>query len=142
MRKFRKRSDKDMVIVPGVGPVRDDRVFEGDQYAKFCPSVLEEVVSEGPDTDRFVQPSDVVATRAPAPAPAPASEPPPPPPSAPEVPSEAWSDDADEEAEEVEEEEVPDMSWRKKELIDYAEQLGLDVSGMTKAEILEAIAEE
>lgn len=38
-----------------------------------------------------------------------------------------------------EEEDPPSMDWRKDELVAYAEGRSLDVSGMTKAQILEAI---
>jgi len=36
-------------------------------------------------------------------------------------------------------EDLPSMDWRKGDLVAYAEGTGLSVSGMTKAEILEAL---
>jgi hypothetical protein len=152
-RKFKKRADLGMVFVPGVGHVRNDQVLEGDQWARFCPSLLVEVL----DQDR--EPTVKVKS-----SPPPKAAPPPPPPPAPEPepepePEEPLTDEEvveqlptefddseeapeeDEPEEDEEEEEPPSMSWRKAELVDYAEGLDLNVKGMTKAEILEAIAE-
>jgi len=113
-RRFRKKAGLGIISLPGLPGIGDDVVVEGDEYARFCPAVLEEV---------FDKPAKPAAKKAEAKAP-------PPPP----------------EVEEVEEEEIeveaPNMSWKKAELVEYAEGLNLDVDGLTKAQILEAIEEE
>jgi len=64
-RKFRKRPDLHMVVIPGVGRIRDYQVIEGDAYARYVPHLLEEV----PETP----------SAPPPPPPPPPSAPPPPP---------------------------------------------------------------
>lgn len=44
MRRFKKKPELSFVVIPGVGRVSDDRVLEGDQFAKFAPSILVEVL--------------------------------------------------------------------------------------------------
>lgn len=63
-RKFRKRPELHSCALPGIGVVPEGKILEGDEYAKFCPSLLVEVPE-----------SEVVKVAAPSPPP-----PPPPPP--------------------------------------------------------------
>ena len=72
----------------------------------------------------LVRREDPESTPAPAPTPAPAAD------TAPASDFDTGS--------EVEED-PPDRDWRKTDLMAYAEDKGLDVSGMTKAQILEVI---
>ena len=44
MRRFKKKPELSFVVIPGLGRISDDRVLEGDQYAKFAPSILVEVL--------------------------------------------------------------------------------------------------
>jgi hypothetical protein len=44
MRRFKKKPELGFVVIPGLGRVTGDTVLEGDQYAKFCPSLLVEVL--------------------------------------------------------------------------------------------------
>lgn len=125
-RRFRKKASISGVLsLPGLPGIGNDTIVEGDEYARFCPAVLEEVFD---------------APTAPKPKPAPklAEVKPPPPPPPPPPPK----DEPDEPDEPDEEPEPPNMSWRKDELVEYAEGLGLDVAGLTKAQLLEAIEEE
>ncbi len=111
MGKYRKRADKPVIVIPGVGAVADDRVLEGD-YDRFVPGLLE-VAPEG------------AAVSAPAPAPKKAAS----------VPAPALVPDP-----ETESEDVPDMTWLKSELTEYAESMDLPLDGNeTKQEILDAI---
>jgi hypothetical protein len=119
---FKKKAGLGVVSLPGLPGLGNDTIVEGDEYAKFCPAVLEEV---------FDAPAKPVPK--PAQKPAPATKPPAPLPQPPEP----------EEGDEGEEEpEPPSMGWRKDELVEYAEGLGLTVDGMTKREILAAIEDE
>lgn len=43
-RQFRKREDLHLVIIPGMGRLRPNQILSGDQYAKFVPHLLEEVL--------------------------------------------------------------------------------------------------
>lgn len=43
MRRFQKKPDVTFVFIPGVGRVAEGRVLEGDEFAKFVPSLLVEV---------------------------------------------------------------------------------------------------
>lgn len=83
MRRFQKRPDVTFAIIPGVGRLDGQRILEGDQYAKFAPSLLVEIPA-GPDAAPLTEPKPT------APGPAPMREvrpraptvivPPPPPP--------------------------------------------------------------
>lgn len=106
-RRFRKKAGLGALCLPGVGGIGNDSIVEGDEYARFCPAVLEEVFDEAP--------SKPVAKKVAPPLPPSLDEP---------------------------EDEPPNMDWLKSELAEYAKGLGLDVSGMTKAQILEAIEAE
>lgn len=48
MRRFKKRAKFHMIILPGHGRVSDDRVFEGDEYARYYPALLEELPAKAP----------------------------------------------------------------------------------------------
>lgn len=75
MGRYRKRSDRPVVVIPGVGVVREGQVLDGD-YDRFVPGLLEDVS----DTDVFPIVPEAPALRAVSePPPAPESEPPPPP---------------------------------------------------------------
>jgi len=121
-RRFRKKAGLGALCLPGVGGIGNDSIVEGDEYARFCPAVLEEVFDEAPVVPKPVA-KKVAAT------------PPPPPPPAPPA------DDEEPEGED-EEPEPPNMDWLKSELVEYARGLDLDVDGMTKRQILGAIEEE
>lgn len=45
-RFFRKRADREIVPIPGVGILTDVHVLEGEEFARFCPNLL--VECEGP----------------------------------------------------------------------------------------------
>jgi len=47
--KFRKRADKHVVFIPGAGALRANQILEGEQWAKYCPALLEEVIEEEPE---------------------------------------------------------------------------------------------
>lgn len=113
-RRFKKKAGLGIVSLPGLPGLGNDTVVEGDEYARFCPAILVEVFDEAP--------AKPAAKPAPAPAPAPDPEPEP----------EPEDEDVD----------PPNMGWRKDELVEYAEGLGLDVDDMTKREILKAIEDE
>ena len=120
-RRFKKKASISGVLsLPGLPGLGNDAIVEGDEYARFCPAVLEEVFDEAPEKP--------VAKKA-------AAAPPPPPPPEPD-------DDEPEDGPEEEESEPPNMGWRKDELVEYAEGLGLDVGGLTKREILAEIEAE
>jgi hypothetical protein len=122
-RRFKKKAGIPGVLsLPGLPGIGNDTVVEGDEYARFCPAVLEEVFDEAP-------------AKKPAAKKAAAAPPPPPPPPEP---------DEDEPEDEPEEDdgEPPSMDWLKSELVEYAEGLGLKVDGMTKRQILDAIEAE
>jgi len=121
-RRFKKKASiPGALSLPGLPGLGNDTIVEGDEYARFCPAVLEEVFDEAPAKPAAKKP----AAKKPAP---------PPPPPEPE--DEEPEDDEDDEGE------PPSMDWLKSELVEYAEGLGLNVDGMTKAQILEAIEEE
>jgi hypothetical protein len=72
MRRFKKRPEVGFIVLPGLGRITDNsRIFEGDQFAKFCPSVLVELPAD-----------ELPAPRKSAPPPAVIIPPPPPPPPA------------------------------------------------------------
>lgn len=120
-RKFKMKAGLPGALsLPGLPGVIPGVVVEGDEYARFCPAVLEEVIES-------VSEGAVVASPAvPVLAPEPVS-----------VTPEA-SVVQPEEAEP----EPPNMGWSKAELVEYASGLGLNVEGMTKAQILGAIEKE
>lgn len=62
-RKFRKKSDLVMIFLPGLGRVTHDEVIEGDQYAKYVPSLLVEVEV----ADQAEAPSEAPVAQDPAP---------------------------------------------------------------------------
>ena len=43
MRRFQKRPDVTFAFIPGVGRLGAGQVLEGDEYAKFSPSLLVEI---------------------------------------------------------------------------------------------------
>lgn len=113
-RRFRKKAGLSGALsLPGMPGIGNDTIVEGDEYARFCPAVLEEVF----DTSA---PRPAVAPVVTAPVPEPEPEPEP-------VP------------EPEEEPEAPNMGWSKAELVDYAKVLGIDVQGLSKAQLLNAI---
>lgn len=120
-RRFKKKAGLGVVCLPGLPGIGNDTIVEGDEYARFCPAVLEEVFDVVASPKLASKPEAMTAV-------AKVTSPLPP-------PHEELEDD-DEEVE------PPNMTWRKDELAEYAAGLGLDVSGMTKAQILEAIEEE
>jgi hypothetical protein len=44
-RQFRKREDLHMVILPGLGRIRPDQVLKGEEFARYVPHLLEEVLA-------------------------------------------------------------------------------------------------
>lgn len=48
MRRFRKKPNLSLVIIPPHGRVYDSDILEGDQYAQYAPFMLEELPPEGP----------------------------------------------------------------------------------------------
>lgn len=48
MRRFRKKPNLSLVIIPPHGRVYDNDILEGDHYAQYAPFMLEELPSEGP----------------------------------------------------------------------------------------------
>jgi len=122
MRRYTKKPGLAVCMIPGAGRVRDGQILEGDEFARYCPSVLVEV--EEPDR-RFVQAEDGSAlrtTREDTTVKVPVPEPEP-----------------EEENEPEPEEDAPSMEWRKTALVAYAVAQGIEVDGMTKAEILAAL---
>lgn len=75
-RYFKKNPSMTAVYVPGFGRLMGDTVIEGDQYARFVPSILVEVEAPAPVPAK-APPAPAPPPPAPAPAPAPAPEPPP-----------------------------------------------------------------
>lgn len=149
-RKFRCRSGVAYVVIPGLGKVNRGRVIEGDQYARLCPQLLEEVKASDSPPVRVasvavpVPPPMVVPSRplfvAAASAPVSVFSPAVPSvvPVSPGVDSIVESESDDDSLDEQIDE--PSMVWTKAQLTEYAEVLGVDVEpGMTKAQILEAI---
>jgi hypothetical protein len=43
MRRFQKKPELTLAVIPGVGRVAAGQVLEGDQYARFVPSLLVEI---------------------------------------------------------------------------------------------------
>lgn len=123
-RRFRKKPGLGIVSLPGLAGLGNDTIVEGDEYARFCPVILEEVFDEVP-----------VSAPSPAPKPAPAPAP---------APSSASEDkvaagESVPAAEGEEELEAPSLEWKKVELAAYAGELGIDTAGMTKQQLLDAI---
>lgn len=114
-RRFRRKPGTGIMPLPGLPGIGNDEIVEGDGYAKYCPVVLEEV---------FDKP---VRTKV-APLPDPEPEP------------EAVSG-SDPDPESDEEADPPSMGWRRDDLVDYAEGIGLDSDDKTKRQILAAIEE-
>lgn len=127
-RRFRKKAGIGIVSLPGVAGLGNDTIVEGDEYARFCPVILEEVFDE-------VSAPAPAPTPEPAPAPAPAPAPTP----APEDKAAADEPVPSAEAEGEEELEAPSLEWKKVELAAYAGELGIDTAGMTKQQLLDAI---
>jgi hypothetical protein len=48
-----------MIILPEHGRVADDRVFEGDQYARYSPHLLEELPPKRAETTIAVKPASI-----------------------------------------------------------------------------------
>jgi len=149
-RKFRCRSDMAYVMLAGLGKVSGGRVIEGDQYARLCPQLLEEVKSTDSGFSRETSEIPrVVSVLVSAPVPL-ATGPSPvfvPPLSVPVVvaPSVVEVVSSAEPISELEldaQVEEPSMIWTKAQLTEYAEVLGIYVEpGMTKGQILAAIKE-
>lgn len=119
-RRFKRKEGLGAVSLPGVGGIGNDAVVEGDEYARFCPAVLDEVFEEAPVRGHTATAALVDEPSFMEPAPEPESEP---------VP-ESESDKASE---------PPGMGWRRDELAKYAERLGLEVGDKTKRQILTMI---
>jgi hypothetical protein len=45
--RFRKRADKDLVFLPGVGRVAPGQILEGPEFKQFCPELLERIEDPG-----------------------------------------------------------------------------------------------
>lgn len=138
MAKYKKRSDKNLVVIPGVGPITsDDKILEGDQFDRFCPGLLERV----PD-------NATLSGKDPLPAP----------PKVPvEVEDNAPQDDEEEEQEQNDSEEtgseeetepgntsgVADYSeWAYADLRDEVKKRELVTDGRTKADFVEALTND
>jgi len=122
-RRFRKKAGVGVVLLPGLPGLGNDTAVEGDEYARFCPAILDEV---------FDAPAKPVGKKA-----ASVSKP-----TGHLKEVVVLPDAASFNSPEEDEGEPPNMSWKKAELVEYAKGLGLEVEGMNKAEILEAIEEE
>ena len=46
MRRFVKKPEATFVVIPGVGRINEGRVLEGEDFAKFVPSLLVELLEE------------------------------------------------------------------------------------------------
>jgi hypothetical protein len=44
MRRFKKRDNLNLVVLPGIGRLRNDQVLEGDEWARYCPQCLVEIL--------------------------------------------------------------------------------------------------
>ena len=128
MARYRKRADRALITIPGVGVISDDRVLEGDRFARFCPGLLEQLPAGGPTVP-------------------PASPLPPPP----RMPSEARqvteapvedSDTADVEEDSGSEEAVDYSEWSYGDLRDEVKRRGLTPEGRTKVDLAEALAND
>ena len=129
-RRFKKKAGLGIVSLPGVAGLGNDTIVEGDEYARFCPVILEEVFDEVSASTPAPAPKP---TPKPAPAPAPAPTP------APEDKAATSESVPAAEAEGEEELEAPSLEWKKVELAAYAGELGIDAAGMTKTQLLAAI---
>lgn len=74
MRRFRKKPDVTFVVIPGAGRVNEGMVLEGDEYAKFVPSLLVEIPAApaAPVLTEPVAPKLTPKVTVPPPAPPPA----------------------------------------------------------------------
>jgi hypothetical protein len=113
MRRFKKRSDLAMVFIPGRGRLRDADVLVGDDFARFCPSLLSELPQVEVLTEGLVE----VSSQAVAALPVLSSS----------VEPAALSGP------------LPDKSWSRRALAEFAVELGVKTTGMTKTELLAAI---
>jgi hypothetical protein len=43
MAKYRKRPELYTCVIPGVGVIPDGKILEGEEYAQYCPGLLEKV---------------------------------------------------------------------------------------------------
>lgn len=127
-RRFKKKAGLGIVSLPGVAGLGNDTIVEGDEYARFCPVILEEVFDEVPASKPAPAPKPAVAAAA-APAPTPAPED--------EKPADDVAPAAGGEGEE--ELEAPSLDWKKVELAAYAGELGIETAGLTKQQLLAAI---
>lgn len=71
MRKFIKKPDITFAVIPGVGRLAEGQVLEGDQYAKFVPSLLVELLSEPAAAPAVAPPAPERTVEAPPPPSAP-----------------------------------------------------------------------
>lgn len=134
-RKFRKKPGLGMLSLPGMAGLGNDTIVEGDEYARFCPAVLEEVFDSPPTKQaEKVKPEKVEPKKEDPKKAEPVKE---------VLPSEQdWvaGDAVGHQQDQEEEVEPPNLNWLKSELKEYAEGLGLMVDKtMTKAQIFEAI---
>ena len=121
MPKYEIKPGLALTTIPGYGVVKPGDIIEGD-LDRFVPGKLRRV--------RDVPvPVPVKAAPVPEPVPEPESE---------SDPEEREDEGSVEDY--GDDEETPSMSWKKAELVAYAEELGLDTDG-TKAEILARIEE-
>lgn len=138
MAKYRKRADRALVVIQGVGALTDDRVIEGD-YDRFVPGLLERYTEQHAAAEASLAKSileaedasvleNVLAVATAAAGPAGGDQEPD------EAVSEAGGGGA--------EEEDPDMTWRKGDLLSYCEAAGIQREGLeTKRELLHLIEE-
>jgi len=155
-RKFRKKPGLGMLSLPGMAGLGNDTIVEGDEYARFCPAVLEEVFDNPPvkkavkEAPKKAEPKKEEPKKEKLKKAEPKKEEPKKEKPKKEKPvkealpsEEDWGpgDAAGHKQDEEEEEfEPPNLNWLKSELTEYAEGLGLTVDKtMTKAQILEAI---
>jgi hypothetical protein len=78
MRRFQKKPDVTFAFIPGVGRVGAEQVLEGEQYARFVPSLLVELPAlstPAPAASAPVAPSPKVTPVVVVPPPAPSSAP-------------------------------------------------------------------
>ncbi len=48
MRRFRRREGISDLALPGIGRVRSHHILEGDQWARYCPEFLVEILDSTP----------------------------------------------------------------------------------------------